>query len=517
MQPDTINPEAYARRWKTLAVLSLSLLIIGLDNTVLNVALPTLQTHFSASGSTLQWIVDAYLLAFAGVLLTMGTLGDRFGRKRALQWGLGLFGVASVLAALAQNADQLIVLRAVMGIGGAMIMPATLSVIMDIFPREERGKAIGIWSAIAGVGIGLGPFVGGLLLEFSSWSAVFWLNVPIVALAMVAGLRLVPESRDPSPGAFDLRGAALSIAMLVTLVYGIIEATPRGWTDPLVLGCFGAAALLALAFVAWERRVPAPMLPLEFFRDARFTVASVGVGLVFFAMMGSVFAFTQYLQFAHGFSALEAGAAMLPLALGLVIGSGASNHLVGSVGRSRVIAGGLIGVAAVLSTSLAWTPDMAPALLALVAFGLALSMGAAMAPATDSVMSAVPEAKAGVGSAMSDVTRQVGGALGVAVIGSIIGTAYSRDMSDAPEAAAESVGAAHAVAGQLGGPAGGELADTAGRAFTDALGLGLTAAAVAALAGAILVLLRLPGDNAAVKSPAVIRPRASVATQPTAP
>ena len=496
MHRDTIDPEAYARRWKTLAVLSLSLLIIGLDNTVLNVALPTLQTHFSASGSTLQWIVDAYLLAFAGVLLTMGTLGDRFGRKRALQWGLGLFGVASVLAAFAQSADQLIVLRAAMGIGGAMIMPATLSVIMDVFPREERGKAIGIWSAIAGVGIGLGPFVGGLLLEFSSWSAVFWLNVPIVVVALVAGLRLVPESRDPAPGAFDLRGATLSIAMLVTLVYGIIEATPRGWTDPLVLGCFVAAALLALAFVAWERRVPAPMLPLDFFRDPRFTVASVGVGLVFFAMMGSVFAFTQYLQFAHGYSALEAGAAMLPLALGLVIGSGASNRLVGSAGRSRVIAGGLIGVAAVLSTSLAWTPEMAPVLLGLVTFGLALSMGAAMAPATASVMSAVPEARAGVGSAMSDVTRQVGGALGVAVIGSIIGTAYSRGMSGEPDAAADSVGAAHAVAGQAGGSAGRELADTAGRAFTDALGIGLTAAAAVALAGAVLVLLRLPDGRA---------------------
>jgi EmrB/QacA subfamily drug resistance transporter len=514
MHPATINPEAYARRWKTLAVLSLSLLIIGLDNTVLNVALPTLQTHFAASGSTLQWIVDSYLLAFAGVLLTMGTLGDRFGRKRALQWGLGLFGVASVLAAFAQNADQLIVLRAAMGIGGAMIMPATLSVIMDIFPREERGKAIGIWSAIAGVGIGLGPFVGGLLLEFSSWSAVFWLNVPIVAVAMVAGLRLVPESRDPAPGAFDLRGAALSIAMLVTLVYGIIEASARGWTDPVVLGCFAAATIFGAAFIAWERRVPAPMLPLGFFRDARFTVASVGVGLVFFALMGSVFAFTQYLQFAHGFSALEAGAAMLPLALGLVIGSGASNHLVGSVGRSRVIAGGLIGVAAVLSTSLAWTPDMAPALLGLVTFGLALSMGAAMAPATDSVMSAVPEAKAGVGSAMSDVTRQVGGALGVAVIGSIIGSAYSREMNDAPDAAAESVGAAHAVAGQLGGPAGRELADTAGRAFTEALGIGLTAAAVAALAGAVLVLLRLPGDTAPATKPAGARPGSTLEIQP---
>src|SRR5829696_3630713 len=278
MHPETIDPRTYARRWKTLAVLALSLLIIGLDNTVLNVALPTLQTHFGASGSTLQWIVDAYLLSFAGVLLTMGTLGDRFGRKRALQSGLVLFGVASVLAAFAQDATQLIVLRAAMGIGGAMIMPATLSVIMDVFPREERGKAIGIWSAIAGVGIGLGPFVGGLLLEWFSWSSVFWLNVPIVVAAIVAGFALVPESRDPRPGAFDLRGASLSIAMLVTLIYGIIEATPRGWTDPLVLGCFAASAVLAAGFVAWERHVPAPMLPLGFFRDARFTVASVGVG-----------------------------------------------------------------------------------------------------------------------------------------------------------------------------------------------------------------------------------------------
>src|SRR5919112_1752011 len=270
--PDGIDTRIHARRWKTLAVLSLSLLIIGLDNTVLNVALPTLQTHFSASGSTLQWIVDSYLLSFAGVLLTMGTLGDRFGRKRALQSGLVLFGAASVLAAFAQDATQLIVLRAAMGVGGAMIMPATLSVIMDVFPREERGKAVGIWAAIAGVGIGLGPFVGGVLLEWFSWSSVFWLNVPIVAVALAAGFVFVPESRDPRPGAFDLRGAALSIATLVTLVYGIIEATPRGWTDPVVLGCFASAAMLGVAFVAWERRVAAPMLPLGFFRDPRFSV-----------------------------------------------------------------------------------------------------------------------------------------------------------------------------------------------------------------------------------------------------
>ena len=486
------DPAVHARRWKTLVVLSLSLLIIGLDNTVLNVALPTLQTHFDASASTLQWIVDAYLLAFAGVLLTMGTLGDRFGRKRALQSGLILFGVASVLAALAQSSGQLIVLRAAMGVGGAMIMPATLSVIMDVFPRGERAKAIGIWSATAGVGIGLGPFIGGLLLEWLPWSAVFWLNVPIVVIALVAGHGLVPESRDPRPGAFDLVGAGLSIATLVTLVYAIIEATPRGWTDPLVLACFGAALVFGAAFIAWERHVPEPMLPLRFFRDPAFTVASLGVGLVFFAMMGSVFAFTQFLQFAHGYSALEAGAMMLPLALGLVIGSGASNHVVGRVGRTRVIAGGLVGVAAVLSTSLLWTADMAPFLLALVTFGLALSMGAAMAPATDSVMGAVPESKAGVGSAMSDVTRQVGGALGVAVIGSIIASAYSGDMAGTPGIASESIGAAHGEAAALGGAAGQELAATAGRAFTDALGLGLTAAAAVALAGAVLVAVRLP-------------------------
>jgi len=344
---------------------------------------------------------------------------------------------------------------------------------------------------------------------------VFWLNVPIVAVALGAGLFLVPESRDPRPGAFDLPGAGLSIATLVSLVYAIIEAGPRGWTDPLVLGCFALAGVLGVAFVAWERRVPAPMLPLDFFRNPSFSVASASVGLVFFAMMGSVFAFTQYLQFARGFSALEAGAAMIPLALGLVVGSGASNRLSERAGRARVIAGGLVGVAVVLSTSLAWTPGMAPVLLGFVTFGLALSMGAAMAPATESVMSAVPEAKAGVGSAMSDVTRQVGGALGVAVIGSLIASAYSSDMSDAPGAAGESVGAAHAIAGQLGGPAGRELADTAGRAFTDALGIGLTAAAVAALAGALLVLLRLPSDRRPATTPTAARPQPTLTVQPS--
>ena len=228
----TVDAAVYARRWKTLAVLSLSLVIIGLDNTILNVALPSLREHFDASNSTLQWIVDSYLLVFAGLLLTMGTLGDRFGRKRALLAGLGIFGTASLAVLAADSANQLIAIRAAMGVGAALIMPATLSIITNVFPREERGKAIGIWAGMAAIGIGLGPLFGGLLLEWFSWTSVFLVNVPVTAVAVLAGVALVPESRDPHPGRFDLVGAGISIAALVALVYGVIEAPERGWTSP---------------------------------------------------------------------------------------------------------------------------------------------------------------------------------------------------------------------------------------------------------------------------------------------
>ncbi len=248
----TIDPKVYGRRWKTLAVLSLSLLIIGLDNTILNVALPSLQEHFDASSSTLQWMVDSYMLVFACLLLTAGTLGDRFGRKRALQAGLLLFGGASLAVLAVSTSGQLIAVRSIMGIGGALIMPATLSIITNVFPREERGKAIAVWAAFAAVGVGLGPLFGGLLLEWFSWEAVFLLNVPVTAVALIAGFVLVPNSRDPEPGAFDLLGAALSAASLGSLVYGLIEAPDRGWTDPLILGSFGAALALGVAFVRWE-------------------------------------------------------------------------------------------------------------------------------------------------------------------------------------------------------------------------------------------------------------------------
>src|SRR3954467_11688456 len=463
------DPVVYARRWKTLAVLALSLLIIGLDNTILNVALPNLQESFDASTSTLQWIVDSYLLVFAGLLLTMGTLGDRFGRKRALQAGLALFGGASTAVLFVDTANQLIVVRAAMGVGGALIMPATLSVISNVFPREERGKAIGIWAGMASVGIGLGPLCGGILLEFFDWQSVFLLNVPVAAIAFAFGLKYVPESRDPKPGAFDVPGATLSIAALGTLVYGIIEAPSRGWGSPFILSCFAAALVLGVSFVRWEQRTPEPMLNLNFLRNPRFAMGSMAISLASFSLFGAIFAMTQFLQDAHGYSALEAGAAMVPLAAGLLIGATSSIKLVGRFGTTKIVFAGLFGLGNLLVSALTWKYDMPYWPLGVWFFFGALNMGWVMGPSTESVMGSVPPEKSGVASAMNDVSRQVGGSLGTAIIGSLISALYGSLMAEsvsslpqAGQAAAEdSVGKAHAIAATLPASEGAQLAHSA--------------------------------------------------------
>jgi EmrB/QacA subfamily drug resistance transporter len=505
---DTIH---YERRWKALAVLSLSLVIIGLDNTILNVALPSLQDEFDASSSTLQWIVDSYLLVFAGLLLTMGTLGDRFGRKLALQAGLLLFGGGSLAVLLVDSAGQLIAIRAVMGIGAALIMPATLSIITNTFPREERGKAIGIWAGMASIGVGLGPFAGGLLLEYFEWSSVFLLNVPVAAIALLAGFVLVPNSRDPQPGAFDLLGAALSVGALGTLVYGVIEAPERGWTDALVLGSLAAALVLGVAFVAWQRRCQEPMLNLEFFRNPRFSVGSAAMSVAFFSLFGATFAMTQFLQDAMGYSALEAGAAQIPLAFGLLAGAGSGTKLVARVGTTPVVTAGLLGLGTLLGLTVFWSPDMAYLPLGLWFFGLALSLGWIAGPATDSVMGAVPEEKSGVASAMNDVTRQVAGALGTAVIGSLITSLYSSRVSDLPAGASDSIGQANALAATLPADEAARVMDTAAHAFTEAMGIGFLVAGAAAMVAAVVVKRRLPARHraepvAVTLEPALTRP-----------
>jgi EmrB/QacA subfamily drug resistance transporter len=496
----TIDPVQYARRWKTLGVLSLSLVIIGLDNTILNVALPTLQHQFDASPSKLQWMVDSYLLVFAGLLLVFGTLGDRFGRKRALQAGISIFGLASLGALVADSADQVIAVRAAMGVGAALIMPATLSIIANLFTGKERRKAIAIWAALAAVGIGLGPLTGGLLLEWFGWSSVFMVNVPFAAAALLLGIRYVPESRDPRPGSFDLPGAALSTAGFSLLVYSIIEAPGHGWTSGPILGLLTASVALLGAFLWWERRIDEPMLDLDFFRSASFSVGTAAVSVAFFGLLGGIFALTQYLQFVHGYSAIEAGAIMSPIALGLMMGAGSSSKAAEKLGVSRVVAVGLTGLATMLALTTFWGPQTGALTLALWFFGLALAMGWVMAPATDAVVGAVPAAKTGVASATNTVARMVSGALGVAVVGSLVSSLYSNGVdgslvglpAQAQAGAEDSVGAASAIAAQLPGDAASSLLATTGDAFTQAMGTGLLVAAALAAATAVVVLRFLP-------------------------
>src|SRR5689334_17021256 len=316
------------RRWWTLGVLCLSLLVIGLDNTILNVALPTLARDLDASSSQLQWIVDSYMLVFAGVLLTAGALGDRFGRRRALTLGLVVFGAGSIASALSTSAEMLIASRGLMGIGGAFIMPSTLSILTATFrDPSERAKAIGVWAGVSGLGIAIGPVTGGWLIEHAGWHWIFLVNVPFVLLALAAGRFLVPESRDPAAPRLDGRGFALSSAGLTALVWAVIEAPDRGWTDGVVLAALAGAAVVLAAFVAWELRAPAPMLDVRLFRKPRFSAASIAISLAFFALFGLIFFLTQYLQSILGYDALEAGVRTMPVAGGLILGGPLSAKL----------------------------------------------------------------------------------------------------------------------------------------------------------------------------------------------
>jgi EmrB/QacA subfamily drug resistance transporter len=516
------DPRVHARRWWILGVLSLSLVIIGLDNTVLNVALPTLQRTFHASASELQWMVDAYVLVFAGLLLTMGALGDRFGRARALQLGLVVFAVSSVAATFSTEAVHLIAARVAMGIGGALIMPSTLSIIANVFPREERARAITIWAGVSGLGVGLGPVVGGLLIENFDWAAVFLLNVPIALAALVLGWILVPESRDPSEARLDLPGAVLSIGAVGALVYGIIEAPGTGWTDPLILGSFAAAGILGALFAWRETHTDAPMLDLALFRNARFTAGAGAIALTFFAMFGVIFGLTQFLQFVLGKSALEAGTLMVTLALGIPVGARISLKASEHVGTNRIIGGALVGLTVILLSLTQWTPATDPLIVSATLFLLAICLANVMAPATSAVMGAVPEAKAGVGSAMNDLLRQLGGALGVAIIGSVMNTIYRDRMgaalaglpAAAADAAGDSVGAAVAIATQVGGLPGQLLAGAARSAFVDALGIASVVAAVIALGTAVLIGRTMPAhgaDHAPERPAADARPELAVA------
>jgi EmrB/QacA subfamily drug resistance transporter len=505
MSPDT-TPDP--RRWWTLGVLCLSLLVISLDNTILNVALPTLERDLGASSSQLQWIVDSYMLVFAGLLLTAGALGDRFGRRRALTFGLAVFGLGSALSAVAGSADTLIASRALMGVGGAFIMPSTLSILTATFPARERAKAIGIWAGVSGLGIAIGPVAGGWIIEHADWSWIFLVNVPFVIAALLAGRWLVSESLDPSAPRLDFPGFALSTGGLVALVWAIIEAPSAGWTSPKILAGLGVAAAVLLAFVAWERRTPHPMLDVTLFRNRRFSAASGAITLSFFAMFGAIYFLTQYLQLVLGFSALEAGVRILPVAVGIALGGPLSAKLSERIGAKVVVASGLGLVASALLLMAQFEIGSGYGIVAAAFVMLGVGIGMAMTPATDAVMGSLPLAKASVGSAVNDATRTTGGALGVAIMGSIMSSGYRGDMDaiGAGAAAHDSLSGALATAAGLGGQAGARLAATAQEAFVSGMHTAVLVGAAIALTGALVALLFLPAREGAPTLAVVAEP-----------
>jgi len=485
-----IAPEVHARRWLILGVLCLSLMIVIIGNTSLNVALPTLAAELDASTSQLQWMVDSYALVFAGLLFTAGTLGDRYGRKGALQAGLFVFLIGAAVAATADTAATVIVSRGVMGVAAAFVMPSTLSILTNVFPAHERPKAIAIWAGISGGGAALGPIASGWLLEHFFWGSVFLVNVPFILAAIVAGAFLVPRSKDPAEQPLDVPGALLSIVGLAALVYAIIEAPHLGWLSAETLATFGLAGAAIVAFGIREKRARYPMLDLSLFRDRRFSVASAGITLTFFAMFGTFFLMAQYLQMVLGYTPFQSGLFQLPFAFIMMLVAPRVPSLVARFGAARVVPVGLSVTAFGLLAFSTIQVDSSLPMVYLCVLPLGLGMAITMTPLTTLIMSSVPLGRAGVGSAMNDTTRELGGALGVAVLGSVVTSQYTSGLAgvlgqlpDQARAVADSgLAGALAVAGGVGGTQGELLADAAKQAFVDGLNL-------AAAIGSVVVFL----------------------------
>ncbi|RKN50307.1 MFS transporter [Micromonospora endolithica] len=487
---------ANPRRWGALAALVLAALTLGFDITILNVALPTMAGDLSAGTSALQWIVNAYILVLAGLILTCGALGDRYGRKRLLIVGLALFAAASAAATWTTSVEVLIAARAVMGLGGAMIMPVAFAVLPALFPPAERGKAVALVVLGTGLGIPLGPLIGGYLLENFWWGSIFLINLPMAAIAILAIAVLMPENRDPHPARPDLPGALLSTAGLVALVYGIIEAPGRGWSDPLVLGALAVAAVLLAAFVTFELRTAEPMIELRLFGRAQFLWASVAGVLVTFGLLGMLFVMPQYLQLVKGHDAFGTGLRLLPLIGGLVVGAPAGERLAARTRYRIPVTAGLLILAGGLALGATTDVDTGYGFIAGWMAAVGLGIGLALSPAMDAVLGALPPERAGAGTAITMTLRQVGGALGVALLGSLLAKGYTDrvDVTGLPapaaDAACESLAAALAAAARLGEPA---LAASAQSAYLHGMTIVLYTTAAIAVLSALLTAALLPG------------------------
>jgi len=518
------------KRRLALPALLLAAFAINLDTTIVNVALPTLVRELHASNSQLQWVVDAYNLVFAAFLLAAGSLSDRLGRKGMLLAGLGLFGLASAAGGLTASSGQLILARCFMGLGAAMVFPATLSLISNIFTdRVERARAIGLWGATAGMAIALGPIVGGWLLERFAWPSIFFAMVPVAALGAALVAWSVPTSRDPAAPPLDRRGFALSTAAMALLIFTIIEAPDHGWGSARTIGGLVIAVALLAGFVTWERRVRAPMLDIRLFANARFTAACGAVTVAFFTLFGFIFLITQYFQFIKGYSPLSAGVHLLPVALSVGVASVVGTKLAVRVGTKLIVAAGLTMVAAFYVWVATATATTAYATIAAQMVLYGVGMGLTSAPATEAIMGVVSTAKAGVGSAVNDATRLLGGTLGVAVIGSVYASLYgSRLAADLPahlpvgltQLAHSSVGSAFGVADRLAGAGRVELAagvrHAASNAFIHGLSAGCLVAGGVAAAGAVLAARLMPAYPTGAAQPAGEPSEATASAAPAA-
>ncbi|PCG84970.1 MFS transporter [Streptomyces sp. WZ.A104] len=514
-------PEAiHRRRWWILTVLMFSLLIVVLDNSILNVAVKTIAspapTGIGATQSELEWAINSYTLVFAGLLFTAGLLGDRIGRKKVLLAGILVFGIGSALAALSASPGELITWRALMGFGAAFVMPATLAVLMNVFERDEQPKAIGIWAGSVGLGIAIGPITGGLLLEHFWWGSIFLVNVPVVVVALVAMAVLVPDSRDPDPGKVDPLGVVLSIVGLVLLVYGIIRGGELAdFTDATALLAIVGGLLVLAGFIWHEKRSSHPAIDITYFREPAFSAAVAAIALVFFALMGVTFFSAFYLQSVRGYSALQSGLLIVPLAAAQMIFAPRARLVVDRFGARAVCTAGMLLVAAGLASFALFDAGTPVWVLCLVFFVQGAGMAHIMPPVTVAVMQALPREKAGSGSAVNNTFRQVGGALGIAVLGSVLSTVYRGDIeghlgavpAGARAVAGESIEATLGAAEKLGPVAGKPLVAAAHDAFISAMHVTALGSAAVALIGAVVVGLYLPGRTpAAAAEPA---PRAA--------
>ena len=517
LQRDNQSDPARPQRspWVILAVLCLSVFIIVVDGTIVNVALPTFVRELGATTSQLQWIVDAYVLVFAGLLMAAGSFGDRVGRKGVLLSGLAVFAITSIMASRAGTAGELIAWRAAMGVGGALIFPATLALLVNVFTvARQRAIAIAVWAATSGLAVALGPVSGGLLLKYYSWGSVFLVNVPIIAVAVVLIARLVPTSLDTTVHRLDPLGTILSILGISVLVWAVIEGPKHGWASGESFGAFALAAGLLAAFVWWERRSDHPMLDVSVFTNLRFTAGSLSVTFAFFALFGFIFNVTQYFQVVRGYGTLEAGVRTVPFALFTGMAAPLAAKLAHRFGTKPVVASGL----ALMAVGFAWTTFLGADASYWLIVGQMLCMGGGLglvnAPATEAIMGSLPPEKAGVGSAVNDTARELGGTLGVAIVGSLFASVYSSKLADllggtalpasALKVAQQSVGAGAEVARQAGlqaGPEAGHAVQQAvNTAFLDGFHLGSWVSAGVTLAGALVALRWLPSRAATVGS-----------------